>query len=133
LNNFKKYLYQLTITYLFDRIYSGITPAPETPINGVGIHYEESQRLKVTIYLGHNPIMPRWPASQDFTVLVGADHAGVYRPTWTMHFENRTRAYDLREKAKKNLWSHELFRAYGHQLVKLRSATARSVEHLQAG
>ena len=99
----------------------------------MGIQYEESQRLKVTIFLGHNPIMPMRPASQDFTVLVGADHASVYRPTWTMHFEDRTGAYDLREKAKKVLCFHQLFRAYGHQLSKLQSATARSVAHLQAG
>jgi hypothetical protein len=99
----------------------------------VGIHYEESQRLEVTIYLSHSQIMPMWPASQDFTVLVGADHASVYRPTWTMHFENRTRAYDLRKTATIFLCFHEFIRAYGHQLFELRSAAARSVEHLQAG
>jgi hypothetical protein len=87
----------------------------------------------VTIYLSHNPIMPMWPASQEFSVLVGADHASVYRPTWTMHVEDRTEAHDLREKAKKVLCFHQVFRAYGHDLFKLRSAAARSVAHLQAG
>ena len=123
----------MTITCLFDRIYSGITSAPETPIKGVGIHYEESQRLEVPIYLSHNPTMPMWPASQDFTALVGADHATVYRLTGTADFEDKTGAYDLRDKAKKFLCFHQLFRAYGHQLFKLRSAAARSIAQLQAG
>jgi hypothetical protein len=50
-----------------------------------------------------------------------------------MHVEDRTEAHDLREKAKKILCFHQVFRAYGHDLFKLRSAAARSVAHLQAG
>ena|GEM_PF-5008423 len=87
----------------------------------------------MTIYISHSPIMPMWPASQDFKVLVGAVHAALYRPTWTVDFEDRTGAYDLRGKAKNFLCFHQLFRAYGHQFLKSRSAAARSVAHLQAG
>jgi hypothetical protein len=126
-------LYQLTITYLFDRIYSGITSAPGTPIKGVDIHYEESQRLEVMIYLSHNPIMPRWPASQDFTGLIGANHATVYRPAWTLNFDDRTGAHDVLGKVKKFLGFHRLFRAYDHQPPRSRSAAARSVAYLKAG
>jgi hypothetical protein len=99
----------------------------------VGIHYEESQRLEVTIYPSHNQIMPMWPASQGFSVLIGANHAIVYRLRRTADFEDRTGAYDLREKAEKFLCFHQLFRAYGHQLFNVRSAAGRSVAHLQAG
>jgi hypothetical protein len=99
----------------------------------VDIHYEESQRLEVTIYHSHNSIMPIWPVSQDFRIRVGADHVTAYRPTRTVHFEDRTEAYDLLEKAKNFLSFHRLFMAYSYQLLKSRSAAARSVEHLRAG
>jgi hypothetical protein len=77
--------------------------------------------------------MLMWPASQDIRVLVASVHGTLYRPTWTVHFEDRAGVHDLREKAKNFLCFHQLFRTYGHQLLKSRRVAARSVEHLQAG
>jgi hypothetical protein len=99
----------------------------------VDIHYAESQRLAVKIYLSHNLIMRIWPASQGFRVLLGAVRATLYRPTWTVYFGEKTGTHDLLEKVKNSLCFHQLFEASGHQLLKSRSVAARSVEHLQAG
>ncbi len=81
----------------------------------------------------HNPILPTWPLSRDFTVPSDAVPAGVCRHTWTVEFEDRLGAEDLPEQAKNFPCLQRLLVPDSQQLLRSRSDATRFVGHVQAG